>query len=109
MGKRGMAWLNEVKAMAKFYIDEQYRCHTAPGEGLREFEDDFFDNKSPSIVEFFLFVPEGESCTREDGETFEGKMITLAVDDPSIWKLQEQYEAMLAEVAAAYQEGVNSV
>lgn len=95
--------------MTKVYIGKDFRCHAYPGDNLRELEDDFFDNKSPSIIEFFRFVPEGETWTREDGETFEGKMITLAVDDPSIWKLQEQYETMLAEAAAAYQEGVNSV
>ena len=93
----------------KFYIDEKFICHADPGDGLREFEDDFFDNKSSAIIGAFRYVPDGETWVREDGEEFTGKMIAPAVDDESIWKLQEQYEAMLAEAAAAYQEGVNSV
>ena len=94
----------------KVYIDEDFRCHTSNPDGLfRTIEDPFFDNKCDALVEIYRFVPEDETYVREDGEVFTGKMITPAVDDASVWKLQEQYEAMLAEAAAAYQEGVNSV
>jgi hypothetical protein len=92
------------------YIDNEFRCHTSnPNVEYREVEDSFFDDKCVALIEAYRFVPEGETYVREDGEKFVGKMITPAVDDASVWKLQEQYEAMLAEAAAAYQEGVNSV
>lgn len=93
----------------KIYIDSDFRCHTAPADNLREFDVPFFDDKCVALIETYRFVPEDETYVREDGEVFKGKMITPAVDDASVWKLQAQYESMLAEAAAAYQEGVNSV
>ena len=93
----------------KIYIDSDFRCHTIPDENLREFDVPFFDDKCATLIEGYRYVPPGESWIREDGEVFKGEMITPAVDDASVWKLQEQYEAMVAETAAAYQEGVNAV
>lgn len=94
----------------KIYIDSDCRCHTSnPTGSYRAFEDPFFDDKCTALIEIYRYVPDGETFTREDGEKFLGKMITPAVYDESACKLQEQYEAMLAEAAAAYQEGVNSV
>ena len=49
------------------YIDNDYKCHTSPGEGLTAVETDFFDGKCRQYIEGYRFVPSGESWVREDG------------------------------------------
>ena len=58
----------------KIYIDSDFKCFTAPGDGLTEVETDFFDGKCAAYIEGYRFVPAGQSWTREDGEVFAGEM-----------------------------------
>lgn len=92
------------------YIDSEYRCHTTNPDGIyREIKTDFFDGKCATFIEGYRFVPDGESWTRSDGETFTGEMIAPWTDYILLEVAQLQYELDLASAAAAYQEGVNSV
>lgn len=50
--------------MRTLYIDNDYKCHVLPSEGLREVIDttEFFEGKCEKFVEGFLFIPVGEVC-----------------------------------------------
>ena len=75
------------------YIDNDYKCHTSPGEGLTAVETDFFDGKCRQYIEGYRFVPPGESWVREDEEVFTGEMVAP-------WRPYE----ILAEFQAIYEE-----
>lgn len=92
------------------FIDTEYRCHTTNPDGLfREVEEPFFDGKCKIFIEGYRLKPEGETWIREDGHVFSGcKMITPWQPSDRLFAAQAQYEADLADAAAAYQEGVNS-
>lgn len=75
------------------YIDNDYKCHTSPGEGLTAIETDAFDGKCKQYIEGYRFVPAGETWTREDGQVFHGEMV-------SPWRPYE----ILAELQALYEE-----
>ena len=91
------------------YIDSEYRCYAEPAEGLAAVEVPFFEGKCRRFIEGYRYVPEGETWVREDGEVFHGEMIAPHVDYALLAAYQEQYEQMLAELNAAYAEGVNSI
>ena len=80
------------------YIDSEYECHTAPGDGLREVESPFFDGKCKRFIDGYRFVPAGETWTREDGVEFKGEMISPHADYALLAAYQEQYEESLAEM-----------
>lgn len=95
--------------MKKIYLDSEFRCNTTNPDGtFREIDTDFFDGKCDRFVEGYRFVPEGCTWVREDGEIFYGKMVAPWKDYDLLEAAQNQYEADLAEAAAAYQEGVNT-
>ena len=75
------------------YIDNDYKCHTSPGEGLTAVETDAFDGKCRQYIEGYRFVPSGGSWVREDGEVFTGEMVAP-------WRPYE----ILAEFQAIYEE-----
>ena len=91
------------------YIDSEFKCHTTNDGTMTSVETDFFDGKCATFIEGYRFVPDGESWTRSDGETFTGEMIAPWTDYILLEVAQLQYELDLAAAAAAYQEGVNSV
>lgn len=93
------------------YYDSDFKVHTTNPDGtFHEFYDPFFDNKCQTFIEGYRYKPDGESWTREDGKVFSGgKMITPWKPSDELAAAQAQYEADLAEAAAAYQEGVESV
>lgn len=94
----------------KIYVDSDFKCHAANTEGgFRETETDFFDGKCATFIEGYRFVPFGESWERSDGVIFTGEMIAPWKDYRELAAAQAQYETDQAELAAAYQEGVNSV
>lgn len=94
----------------KIYIDSDYRCHTSnPNDEYLEFDVDYFDDKCNALIEGYRYVPAGETWTREDGEVFQGEMVTPAVDYSLISIAQEQYDHDMAEADLSYQEGVNAV
>lgn len=94
------------------YIDNEYRCYAAPGEGRTEAENSFFDGKCAAIIECYRYVPEGAAWTREDGNVFAGEMIAPHKDMTAALEIQKAYEAMeenAGDYVAAYNEGVASV
>lgn len=86
-------------------------------------EDTFFDNKCPNLIESYRYVPAGATWTREDGVAFAGPMIAPWRNIRQYDGEQQQYlldklaaaQAALAEsptadeIAAAIEEGVNSI
>lgn len=95
--------------MSTIYIDSSFKCHTVNDGTMTAVDTDFFDGKCDAYVEGYRYVPEGETWTREDGAVFTGEMITPWKDYTILAAYQEQHEATQAELAAAYQEGVDSV
>ena len=94
----------------KIYIDSDFRCHTSnTEEKYREFDVPYFDNKCETLIEGYRYVPPGETWQREDGEEFKGEMVAPATNYEPLGIAQNQYELDMAEAAASYQEGVNSV
>lgn len=92
------------------FIDSEYRCHTTNPDGtFREVETDFFSGKCQIFIEGYRYIPAVESWTREDGVVFYGEMIAPWKNYYELEAAQAQYERMMAEAAAAYREGVNSV
>lgn len=74
------------------YIDSDFKCHSASGDGLTAVETDFFDGKAPGYIEGYRFVPAGESWTREDGAVFSGEMAAPWTDWEELDKIQRVYE-----------------
>lgn len=92
------------------YIDSEFKCHsTNPNGTFREIQTDFFDGKCDTFIEGYRYVPSGSEWTRSDGVVFTGEMIAPWKPYSELAAAQGQYEADLAEAAAAYQEGVDSV
>lgn len=95
--------------MKTIYIDSELKCHISDDGTMTAIETDAFNGKCDAFIEGYRLVPDGESWTREDGEVFAGEMIAPWKDYNLLAAYQEQYEATMAELEAAYQEGVNSI
>jgi hypothetical protein len=91
------------------YLDSDFRCHLANDGTMKEVETDFFNGKCDAFIEGYRFVPAGEIWVRDDDVEFVGEMIAPARDYSILAELQEQYEEILAEAHAAYENGVNSI
>lgn len=86
------------------YIDNDYKCHTSPGDGLTPVETDAFDGKCRRYIDGYRFVPAGHSWTREDGQVFTGEMVAPWRDFDLLEAFQAIYEeeqARQADMAAA--------
>ena len=91
------------------YIDSDYKCYVSAAGGRRAIETNEFDGKCPEWIESYRFVPDGETWTREDGEVFNGEMVTPWKDLSEAYTAQTayleqrtvQYEAALSEIEAA--------
>ena len=94
--------------MMTIYIDSDCRCHITNDGTMRAMETDAFDGKCDAYVEGHRYVPKDESWTRADGKVFEGEMVSPWMDNRLLEFAQTQYEADLAEIASAYQEGVHA-
>ena len=94
------------------YIDNDYKCHTSPGNGLTAVETDAFDGKCRQYIEGYRFVPGGKIWTREDGQVFRGEMVAPWRDYGILSEFQEvaQEEQAKAteEIAAIVEEVYNS-
>lgn len=96
--------------MKTVYIDSEFKCHVTNSDGnYREVQIDFFDGKCQTLIEGYRFIPSGESWMRSDGKVFRGEMIAPWRDYSILAAAQAQYEADMAELQAAYEEGVNSI
>lgn len=98
----------------KIYLDERFRCHVSPGDGLTEAESTFFDGKAVEFVEGYRYVPAGHTWTREDGTVFAGEMISPWKPWTELDAAQRAYEreqgvAALDELDEFYRKGVDSV
>ena len=60
----------------QIYIDADFKCYTAPKEGLATVETAFFDGMCAAYIEGYRFVPAGETWTAADGTVYSGEMIT---------------------------------
>ena len=94
------------------YIDNDYKCHNSPADGLTAVETDAFDGKCRQFIEGYRFVPVRETWTREDGQVFTGEMIAPWRDYGILSEFQEvaQEEQAKAteEIAAIVEEVYNS-
>ena len=100
----------------KLYIDSDFKCHiTNTGNAFREVilsenATAFFSNKCDTFIEGYRLKPDSETWIKEDGKVFSGgEMISAWKPYTELAAAQAQYELMMAEAAAAYREGVNSV
>lgn len=83
------------------YIDEEFKCHTKTGDGRREVESSFFDNKCQEFIEGYRFIPSGETWVRSDGKEFHGEMISPFKDLTNLIMAQLNYEMSDAVSALA--------
>lgn len=108
----------------KIYIDSECKCHTTNPEGIYleiDAPKEFY-GKCNAYIEGFRVRPEGHTYMREDGVKFGPNGSGFAPWKPysELDAAQRTYERQLivelqknsvpiAELEAAYQEGVNSV
>ena len=94
------------------YIDNDYKCHTSPGDGLTAVETDAFNDKCHQFIEGYRFVPSGETWVREDGQAFHGEMVAPWRDYAILSEfqevVQEEQDKATAEMAALVEEVCNS-
>ena len=91
------------------YIDNDFKCHVSGDDTRRAFDVPFFDGKCVEFIDSYLFVHEGDTWMREDGEVFKGEMVTPWKDLSEAYTAQtaylerqnKQYEAALNEIEAA--------
>lgn len=84
------------------YIDADCKCHVENDGTMTVIETAFFDGKCKEYIEGYLFVPSGESWTREDGVVFEGEMISPWETYSELDAAQREYERQqLADMRAA--------
>ena len=106
--------------MKTIYLDSDFKCHTVNDGTMTAVETTFFDGKCDAFIEGYRYVPSGESWIRPDGVVFTGEMIAPWRDYSELDAAQRAYEQALikelqensvsiADLVAAYQEGVNSV
>lgn len=98
----------------KIYIDDDYKCHVSPADGLTAIETDYFDGMCNAAIEGHRYIPAESTWTRTDGETFTGEAYMLFVDWATLDATQReyeqeqlaQYESALTEIESAL--GVNA-
>lgn len=77
------------------YIDADYKCHTAPGDGLTAVETNVFDGMCAAYIEGYRFVPAGQTWTRPDGVVFQGEMVSPWKPWRELDNAQREYERQL--------------
>ena len=83
----------------KVYLDTDFIAHAKYVEGYIEVEDSFFDYICPDNFSCFRFIPEGRSWTRQDGQIFYGKAISLVNPVKDMAIKQKRYEEQLLSEA----------
>lgn len=94
--------------MKKIYIDSNFICHSDYAEGRTAVETAALDNVCDAALICYIYVPEGETYIKPNGNRVEGEFIQC-FDSRVAEMLQRQYEVQLAAASAAYAEGVNSI
>lgn len=87
--------------MKTIWIDFEFKCHTASGEGLTAIETDAFDGKCDTYVGGYRFVPAGQTWTRADGVVFTGEMIAPWKPWTELDAAQREYEREQYQTAVA--------
>ena len=94
----------------KIFIDNDFKCHATPAEGLRGFDVPFFDVKCAAFIEGYRYVPAGE-IWRYKGHDFMGEMIcpwkdytTLATAQAAADEVQEQADEQIMELLDVIEE-----
>ena len=104
--------------MRTIYIDSEFKCHTTNIDGsFLKVETDFFNGKCDAFIEGYMFIPSGEQWTREDGQVFDGQMISPWKKYSKLDEIQRVYEqqrileleSQQEELSTSYTEGVNSI
>lgn len=98
--------------MKTVYLDSDFKCHTAPGEGLTAVETAFFDDKCDAFIEGYRIVPDGQTWVRSDGVAFSGGMVApwkpwQELDEPQREYERQQvaeYNALVAELSEVYED-----
>lgn len=90
--------------MKTIYLDADFRCHVAPGDGLTAVETAAFDGKCDTYIEGYRFIPSGKTWVREDGVEFAGEMVApwkpwQELDEAQREYEREQYAAVAAQNA----------
>lgn len=83
--------------MRTIYIDAENKCHAANDGTMAAVETDFFDGRCDAFIEGYCYE------VKENGVAIYPWRLSSELD-----AAQAQYERDLAELEAAYQEGVNS-
>ena len=83
--------------MRTIYIDAENKCHVTNDGTRKAVETDFFDGKCDSFVEGYCYE------VKDNSTAIYPLRLSSELD-----AAQAQYERDLAELEAAYQEGVNS-
>lgn len=92
--------------MKPIYIDSEFKCHVENDGTMRSVETDYFDRKCDTLIECYLFIPLGESLTRNDGTALYGEMIIPWKNLDEAKKAQREYERRLI---AEYREALRTV
>ena len=79
----------------QFYIDKEYKCYVTNNIDYRLMEDAFFDNKCKEFVEVYRYIPEGESWVDEDGNEYQGCMVSPWTDPGEAIVTQHNHEIQL--------------
>lgn len=95
--------------MRTIYVDSEFKCHVTNDGTMTAVETDFFDGKCDAFVEGYLLVPIDKTWTREDGEVFEGEMISPWKDCNALEAEQALCELADAENALAILFGGETV
>ena len=93
----------------QIYIDADFKCYTAPKEGLATIETAFFDGKCAAYIEGYRFVPAGETWTAADGTVYPGEMITpwkpwAELDEAQRTYEREQYNDLITRLSEVYED-----
>ena len=95
--------------MREIYIDSSYKAYPAKKEGCTPLTVDMLDGFCSEYIEGLIVVPDGRTATHPDGRILNGPTVSPWKNSREMAAAQAQYERDQAELAAAYQEGVNSV
>ena len=98
--------------MKTVYLDPiTFECHTEQNAEVTRipYETELFDGKCDEFLRGYRVIPKGYSMLDADGVLLLGEMVAPWKPYGELEAAQAQYERDMAELAAAYQEGVNSV
>jgi hypothetical protein len=90
--------------MKTIYRDADFKCHITNDGTMTAVDTNVFDEKCDAFIECCRLVLKGEAWTREDGEIFEGPMVSQWKDPSEVDDLQREYES---ELLADMQNALN--